>query len=429
MSPVPLIQTRTVFRRRRTGLAVAAVAAIALLGVSCSSDEGSDGAAGSTTTGADGSAADEGSGSGTGSTPAGPAATPELVRLEVDLDRPIAAVPSPAGGLLVAQRGGEVVEVTLDDDGAATGVEPVVDVTERVGSTGSERGLLGLAVAPEGDELYLSYTRAEDGASVLEAFPLEGGTVDVARSRTLLEVDQPYENHNGGHIAFGPDGMLYLGLGDGGAGGDPEGNAQDRGELLGKILRLDPDAPDLIPADNPFADGADGARPEIWATGVRNPWRFSFDRETGDLWVADVGQNEFEEIDLLPAADGGGRGANLGWDLYEGTEEFADADPAPGAASEGPFVEPIHTYARDGGCSITGGVVYRGAALAGLQGRYLFADYCVPELRSLTPSSPSAAEAVLDTPPTVVSFAEDAAGEIYLISLDEGLFRLRPKAG
>ena len=219
--------------------------------------------------------------------------------------------------LLVAQRGGVVVQADPEGDGLVAADEVVIDLTELVGSTDGERGLLGLAVAPDGEHLYASYTAADDGASQVDEFELveSGGswTADPDTRRNLLDVAQPYENHNGGHVEFGPDGMLYLGLGDGGSGGDPEGRAQDPGTLLGKLVRLDPDADPPVPADNPFVgDDPLGARDEIWATGLRNPWRFSFDRDTGDLWIGDVGQDTTEEIDLLPAADGTGRGANLG---------------------------------------------------------------------------------------------------------------------
>ncbi len=348
------------------------------------------------------------------------------------LDQPIAIAPSPEGdSLLVAQRGGVVAEAVPRGDLLEVADEPVIDLTEDVGSTDGERGLLGLAVAPDGAHLYTSYTRAEDGASRVDEFDLartdQGWRADPSTRRTLLAVDQPYANHNGGHLAIGPDGMLYLGLGDGGAGGDPEGRAQDPTTLLGKLVRLDPTAEPPVPADNPFVgDDPLGARDEIWATGLRNPWRFSFDADTGDLWIGDVGQDRTEEIDLLPAADGGGRGANLGWDLYEGDQAFDDADPAPGAASEGPFVTPVFTYGHDQGCSVTGGVVYRGDAIPELRGTYLYSDLCASGVRSLQRGDDGTwvAAQLTDGPEQIVGFAQDADGEVLVISLTQGVFRL-----
>jgi glucose/arabinose dehydrogenase len=408
--------------------AVVVVVATGLVAASCSS--GPDDGVGTSTTTRDAAAS---------STPGD--ATDEdvaeggvaLERLDVDLDQPIAAVAAPSGNaLLVAERTGRVVEVTLDDDGAVSGVEPVIDISEAVADTSGERGLLGIAVDPDAGQLLLSYTRGSDGASQLDAYQLDpdatATVVDESTRRNLLDVEQPFANHNGGHVALGPDAMVYLGLGDGGGQGDPDGRAQDRSSLLGKLLRFDVSAPDGVPADNPFVD-TEGAQAEIWATGVRNPWRFSFDRETGDLWVADVGQNEIEEITVLRAADGAGRGANLGWDLFEGDAEFDDADPAPGDASEGPFADPVFTYTHDQGCSITGGVVYRGEQIPSLRGRYLFSDFCTPGLRSLPATAPDGPDTALGLElPSVVGFAEDAGGEVYVISLDEGLHRLVPSA-
>ena len=407
------------------------MAAVGLLAASCNSDEGGDADGASTSTSGGASSGSDDAAGDDVDEGAADAADAELglVRLEVDLDQPIAAVAAPSGNaLLVAERAGRVVEVSLDQDGGVIGVEPVIDISDAVADMSGERGLLGIAVDPDAGQLLLSFTRGSDGASQLDAYALDPGSsstvVDESTRRNLLDVDQPFANHNGGHVALGPDGMVYVGLGDGGGQGDPEGRAQDRSSLLGKLLRLDLSAPDGVPADNPFVD-TEGARPEIWATGLRNPWRFSFDRETGDLWVADVGQNEIEEITVLRAADGGGRGANLGWDLFEGTAEFDDADPAPGDASAGPFTDPVFTYTHDQGCSITGGVVYRGEQVPSLRGRYLFSDFCTPGLRSLSADAAGGSDSSLGLElPSVVGFAEDARGEVYVVSLDEGLHRL-----
>jgi len=334
--------------------------------------------------------------------------------------------------MVVAERSGRLHEVVVDG-GSAERAGTLLDLRDRVGSTSSERGLLGVAVSPDARALVASYTAAEDGGNRIVRYELTGEpgalSVDPGSARSLLEVDQPYGNHNGGHVVFGPDGLLYVGIGDGGSGGDPEGNAQDPTTLLGKVLRIDADGEGdgIVPEDNPFADGQGGARPEIWMTGARNPWRFSFDAATGDLWLADVGQNRWEEVNHLPASEGSGRGANLGWDLFEGAEEFEDPDPADPPWSEGPFVEPVMTYGREGGCSVTGGLVYRGEALPTLRGAYLFADLCGEGVRAIDPADPtrvtSLAGAALDA---IVGFAPTASGEVLVLSITDGVRLLAP---
>jgi len=379
----------------------------------------------------------------------GGGALPEVRAVDTGLrtDAAVTIVAAPDGdALLVAERGGRVVQADPDGEGLQAADQPVIDVTDRVGSTDGERGLLGLAVAPDGGHLYLSYTEARDGASQVDEFTLSetDGTwrADPDSRRNLLDVEQPFANHNGGHIEFGPDGMLYVGLGDGGSGGDPGGRAQDPTSLLGKMLRLDPSIDPPVPADNPFVgDDELDARDEIWATGLRNPWRFSFDRENGDLWIADVGQNEMEEINRLRSEAGGaggdagaggdvgGRGANFGWDLFEGDLPFDDADPAPGAASEGPFVEPLFTYGRDQGCSVTGGVVYRGTAIPELTGRYLYSDFCAQGVRVLSieaRESAAGSEQLTEAPGGIIGFGQDRDGEVFVLGLEQGVFRLVP---
>ncbi len=311
--------------------------------------------------------------------------------------------------------------------GGVLAPRPVLDLSGRV-STGGERGLLGIAFSPDGKLLYLDYT-GTDGDTRVDEYPMRAdGTADAARRRSVLGVTQPQPNHNGGEIAFGPDGFLYIGLGDGGGAGDegaghaPGGNGQSLDTLLGKILRIDPRPSGghayTVPPGNPFARG--GGRPEIWAYGLRNPWRFGFDRTTGDLWIADVGQNTWEEVDRLPAARGG---ANLGWNVFEGTHRFRDGD-APGA------VAPVYEYSHEatGGCSVTGGYVYRGRAVAHLAGAFVFSDYCTGRIQALAPREGGAAE-VRDLgvqAPQVSSFGQDAAGELYVISQRDGLFRIDP---
>lgn len=349
----------------------------------------------------------------------------ELVDTGAQVTAPIDLVAAPGKqAVLVAQREGQVTAFTVDGTKLTDPVD-VLDLTEQVGSTDGERGLLGIAVGPDGKRLYASYTRAADGASVVDEYRLAGTPtapkVDPATRRELLVVEQPYANHNGGHIEFGPDKYLYLGLGDGGAGGDPEGRAQDLFEPLGKILRIDPK--EAVPTDNPFI-GRDDADARIWLRGVRNPWRFSFDAANGDLWIGDVGQNKVEEVNVLRAADGGGRGANLGWDLREGNTDFAEADPAEG--DPGPLTEPVYTYEHgDDGCSVTGGIVYRGTELPSLTGKYVFSDYCAGGVWTLDAAAPADASQLPGAEvPTVVGLGAGPTGELYVLSLDEGIYRL-----
>jgi glucose/arabinose dehydrogenase len=321
--------------------------------------------------------------------------------------------------VFVAEREGRVRPMT-----DLTLGEPVLDISDDV-VTDAEQGLLGIEFSPDGGTLYVSYSVAPDGDTRVDAYTMDGDEVATGSRRELLAVEQPYANHNGGDIAIGPDGYLYIALGDGGSGGDPEGNGQDTQALLGKILRIDPSRPSGgneygIPADNPFADGQGGA-PEVWLYGVRNPWRFSFDAETGDLWIADVGQSAFEEVDLLPAAEGGGRGANLGWNEMEG------AHPYDGGANPDGAVLPLFEYDRSGGgCAITGGVVYRGAAIPALTGTYLFTDYCAGQIRGLRASGGQVTEErTFDAAGSrLVSFGQDAEGEVYALSLDGTIYRI-----
>jgi glucose/arabinose dehydrogenase len=236
----------------------------------------------------------------------------------------------------------------------------------------------------------------------------------------LLSVDQPFANHNGGVVAFGPDGYLYLGLGDGGSGGDPQGNAQSLDTLLGKILRLDVDAGDpyVIPPDNPFADV--GGRPEIWAYGLRNPWRFSFDRLNGDLYIGDVGQNAWEEIDFLPAGHPGG--ANFGWDYREGAHPFEGTPPA---GLE--LIDPVVEYSLSGAnCAVTGGYVYRGQNLPDFHGVYLYGDFCSGVVWGLLrlPDGSWQNAALFETGANITSFGQDEAGEIYLVDRQGSIYHL-----
>ncbi|MBN2550907.1 MAG: PQQ-dependent sugar dehydrogenase [Anaerolineales bacterium] len=299
-----------------------------------------------------------------------------------------------------------------------------LDIRDRVGSQGFEQGLLGLAFHPdypENNTFYVNYTD-RDGNTVIARFQVSAadpGKADPTSEVQLLQVQQPYANHNGGEIAFGPDGYLYIGLGDGGSGGDPLGSGQSLATLLGKILRLNvnTEGPYAIPPDNPFINGE--GRPEIWAYGLRNPWRFSFDRLTGDLYIGDVGQSQWEEINFLPAGAAGG--ANFGWNLYEGSHPFKN-DLAPGAA----VIPPIAEYDHNQGCSVTGGVVYRGTSLPAMQGVYLYGDYCSGNIWGLKQSANGSWEnrLLFQGIGAISSFGEDEAGEVYLVDHRGNIFRL-----
>ena len=307
--------------------------------------------------------------------------------------------------------------------------EPFLDIRDRVGNRESEQGLLGLAFHPEfaqNGAFFVNYTDLQ-GDTVVARYRVEPATAnraDPAREEILLQVDQPYGNHNGGHLAFGPDGYLYIGLGDGGAAGDPEDRAQNLDSLLGKMLRIAVDAgpPYGIPPDNPFADGQ-GGRPEIWAWGLRNPWRYAFDRATGDLYIADVGQNKWEEIDFWPAGAGGG--ANFGWDYYEGFHPYED-EPPPGVT----LVFPVAEYGHDQGCSVTGGEVYRGRALPEMTGIYLYGDFCTGRIWGLRATDQGWETRLLwETPFHISTFGLDEQGEIYLADYGTGTIYRLERAG
>jgi glucose/arabinose dehydrogenase len=368
--------------------------------------------------------------SGTSSPPESPSATtasptPDLAAAQVhlvqiaSLDQPLALAVRPDDpALYVAEKPGRVVAVR----GGTADPVPVLDLTHDV-SIGSEQGLLGLAFSPDGRFMYVNFTDPSGDTHVTE-FAMKNGRARPASRRDVLFVDQPYANHNGGNLVFGPDGYLYIGLGDGGSGGDPQGNAQSLSTLLGKMLRISPrpsgTKPYGIPSDNPFV-GMPGDRPEIWANGLRNPWRYSFDRVTGALWIGDVGQSTWEEVDVQPS--GAPSGLNYGWDLMEGSHAFEDAAPPSRA------VLPVFDYSHaNGGCVVTGGHVYRGEAIPDLYGAYVFADFCLGRLEALRLQDGSAVDH-RELGPTIAdvsSFGEDAAGELYAMSLDGGLYKLVP---
>ncbi|MDW3218648.1 MAG: PQQ-dependent sugar dehydrogenase [Acidimicrobiales bacterium] len=349
------------------------------------------------------------------------------------LSSPVAAAVHPVdGSIFIAEQGGRLLRVPAtgagDPDWGA-GATEVWSIPAGYSLPGcGECGLLGVAVSPDGGHIYLSFT-ASGGSqahrSIVLEYALVGG-VPTGAADELFDVEQPYTNHNGGHLAFGPDDLLYLSFGDGGSGGDPEENGQDLNTLLGKILRVDPSGgPGYTnPESNPFHGGTPGYD-QIFAVGVRNPWKFSFDTETGDLWVADVGQDRREEFTRLEAHLGGGLGANLGWDTWEGTYHHEPSDP-PIADHVGPTYE--YTTNGDEGGSITGGFVYRGDDIVGLNGTYLWADFKEPELRGFNDEfSGGAIWFDVDVPGgSVTSFVQDLHGEVYAISRGGSISKVVP---
>ena len=388
------------------------VIALVVLGAlvpACPTEDAAPSVTGSTSPGSDGPTSPAASPS-AGPTPTEPDLADARIRLVpvAELEQPVAmAVRAGDRALYVAEKVGRVVALS-------TGSEPrvVLDLTNRV-SLGSEQGLLGLAFSPDGHYLYVDFTDTEGDTHVAE-FAFDDDGADPASERLVLFVEQPFSNHNGGALAFGPDGYLYVALGDGGSAGDPMANAQSLSTLLGQLLRISPrpsgGEPYAIPPDNPFV-GRSGARPEIWAYGLRNPWRFSFDAATGVLWIGDVGQNAWEEFDLEPAGSDGG--SNFGWDRLEGTHPF-EGGSAPGSAP------PVFEYANgDGSCAVTGGYVYRGVLIPALAGAYVFADYCRGRLEAFVPRNGRASEARTLGPrvDALASFGEDARGELYVLSL------------
>ena len=353
----------------------------------------------------------------------------ELRLVAGGLDTPVglAHAGDGSGRLFIVEKVGRI---RVLQDGALLAA-PLLDISDRVGSEQSEQGLLGLAFHPESAEnglFYVNYTDRQ-GDTVVSRFSMAAGwdpggqpVADPGSEMPLLKLDQPASNHNGGHLAFGPDGYLYIGTGDGGAAGDKFGNGQNGATLLGAMLRLDVDSgePYAIPADNPFVGDPD-IRDEIWAMGLRNPWRYSFDRLTGDLYIADVGQNQYEEVNLQPAADAGGR--NYGWPIMEAGHCF----PADRECEQAGLALPLLEYGRAQGCSVTGGYVYRGEEFPGFQGVYLFGDYCSGRIWGVAAQAGPEPQVVELAKANVQlsTFGEDERGELYLLDMGRGeLFRL-----
>jgi glucose/arabinose dehydrogenase len=321
--------------------------------------------------------------------------------------------PGSAGTMYVAEQGGTFRRIV---NGRASGI--ALDLRANL-SHGDEQGFLGAAFSPDGKRLYVDYTDA-NGDTNVDEYMMNGGDADASTRRRVLFVDQPYANHNGGEVVFGPDGELYIGLGDGGSAGDPHNNAPNLGVLLGKILRIDPkragNASYSVPADNPFV-GRPGALAEIWMYGLRNPWRFSFDRTTRDLWIGDVGQGAYEEIDYAPS---GQQGINWGWSQREGNHKFKGARPA---GARDPIVETTH---NDGWCAIVGGYVYRGRAIPALAGAYLYGDNCRPNIEAVVQRAGRviASRDLGITVESLTTFGEDGTGELYLAARGGTIYKL-----
>ena len=325
-----------------------------------------------------------------------------------------------SGRLFVIEKTGTIA---ILKDGQRTAA-PFLDISSLITDNGSEQGLLGLAFHPKYSEngIFFVYYTASNGDNTLARYKVSSSpdAADPSSGVVMFKQEDPAPNHNGGMLAFGPDGYLYVGLGDGGGAGDTYGNAQNRNTLLGKLLRLDVDKGDpyAIPTDNPWPEGGD-ARPEIWAYGLRNPWRFSFDRDTGDLYVGDVGQNQYEEIDMQPAGAKGG--TNYGWNTREAMHCFRSNS----CASDG-LVDPVAEYSHDEGCSVTGGYVYRGTAMPGMVGIYLYGDYCSGTIWGLRRDAGGQWQAskLLSSGTNLSSFGEDQDGELYVVDLSGKLYRI-----
>ena len=350
----------------------------------------------------------------------------DLRRVVRGFDQPVfAAGPADGSGRLfvVEQRG--KIRIVRDGKILAT---PFLDISDLV-SCCTERGLLGLALAPGFGKttgaFFVDYTDRNGDTVIARGTAGANGAADTAAGslQNLLQIDQPFANHNGGMLAFGPDGDLYIGMGDGGSHGDPKGNGQSVRSLLGKILRIDvisvPGSDRyVVPPTNPLVANS-SAKPEIWSVGMRNPWRFSFDRANGDLWIGDVGQDAVEEVDVGRAADGGGGGLNYGWNRMEGTHCFASILGCDQTGLTAPLTEYEH---GSGDCAVIGGYVYRGSSIPGLQGTYLFADECSGRIRAVAAAGPSGQKpfVLLPSGRTISSFGEDEAGELYVTDLASG---------
>ncbi len=352
------------------------------------------------------------------------APTLEFEAVAEGLSRPLYVTHDGSERLFIVEQGGRILMMEDGETSTFLDISALVS-QEALGNGYTERGLLGLAFSPtyaDDRAFYVNYTNTV-GESVVARYRTAAiGLADPTSEEILLTVGQPFANHNGGHMDFGPDGYLYISLGDGGSRGDPQANGQNANTLLGTLLRIDVSVGTIgygVPEDNPFV-GTDAGADEVWAYGLRNVWRFSFDNATGDLYFGDVGQNRWEEINYEPAGSPGG--LNYGWNVFEANNPYSGAAPIADA------IAPIATYQHTGGnCSVTGGYVYRGAAVPSLVGQYLYGDYCSGQLWSAQQTADGAwsAELLMDTNFTISSFGQDANGELYVIDYNRGsVFRI-----
>ena len=339
----------------------------------------------------------------------------------VDLQYP----PDNSNRIFVVEQAG-VISV-FPNDKNTSGKTTFLDIRQKVDDQGNEEGLLGLALHPDyktNGYFYVNYTASGPNRTVISRFKVSAANADQAdpaSEQVLLTFEQPYSNHNGGQVSFGPDGYLYIAVGDGGSGGDPHENGQNRSTLLGKILRIDVNKEENgkkygIPSDNPFAGNSNGYREEIFAYGLRNPWRFSFDSTNGRLWTGDVGQNDYEEIDIVE------NGGNYGWNVMEGNHCF---DPKSGCNRSGLGI-PIHEYGRGEGISVTGGFVYRGATVPDLEGKYIYADYATRRVWAIEHSdlSKPVNSLLFEADFNISSFGVDQNNELYLCGFDGKIYRM-----
>ncbi|MBF6599446.1 MAG: PQQ-dependent sugar dehydrogenase [Dehalococcoidia bacterium] len=351
--------------------------------------------------------------------PNGYKATPVFPGIQTDQMTGMFPVPGDGNFALILSKSGVIYRANLDTPNAQP--TTFMDVRDKlIQNPGEEEGLLGLAFAPDyasSGKFYIVYSAGNPRRDVLARFVASGDRADPGSERVLLEIGEPYSNHNGGNIVFGPDRYLYFGVGDGGGGGDTMGNGQNVNTLLGKILRIDVSGADYtIPPDNPFARG--GGRPEIYAWGFRNPWRFSFDSRTGHLWVADVGQDLWEEVDHVE------RGQNYGWNIMEGAHCF---NPSSGCNMSG-LALPRAEYGHDVGCSITGGYVYRGKALPEMDGWFVYSDFCSGRVWAVnTTENASKPIQLMDSGQPVSSFMQGKDGELYLVTFANAIYKIERK--
>lgn len=349
---------------------------------------------------------------------------PAYPHLEFDRPLCIAYPEDGTGRIFVVEQAGRIQSIPNESDPQRT--TTFLDVSAKVRTAHNEEGLLALAFHPDfktNGYFFVYYSASDPRRGILSRFQASGPSKTIANPASeavILEVNQPYGNHNGATVIFGPDGYLYMSLGDGGSAGDPHGHGQNLGTLLGSIIRIDINKRDSglaysIPPDNPFV-GVENARPEIWAYGLRNVWRMSFDRQTGDLWAGDVGQNKWEEIDLIT------RGGNYGWNIREGAHPYEPVEP------KSVLIDPVIEYGRDQGASVTGGYVYRGSKIPELQGVYIYADFVTGTVWGLRYQNGRVTETstLLEQPNNISSFGETPEGELLVTCFDGRVYRIVP---